>query len=255
MQRLAAVESLVAAVEVSAEGNVSRSSQLLPARELTDLLPQKSKIINLVNELHSKLRQVEDSSFEESASSPAVAVKHSNFTKKLKKISSKKKDVIGEPDKNYYDVFPALSRSAKKANLPNLTTAIVTPSSHVDATLSSKPSSVKLSKSQLCWSALMSSVKKEDDSSVKLVESKVGESLMATKQRSNRRKVKRNGKLLNTKIDVQYNNSNAKTYDVHHNATFLPKASKNNTKKQPKNCLGESKQKKCTIKCSESGQD
>lgn len=103
----------------------------------------------------------------------------------------------------------------------------------------------------------MSSVQEDTQgASVKLVEGgKATE--RASKQRKKRRSVTRNGKLLNTKIDVQYSN-NAKNYDVHHNGTFLPKASKNNNKKHQRNCLGE-----ClfcclffrTIKSSESGQE
>lgn len=198
----------------------------------------------MVNELHSKLRRVEDNSSFEDNNSSAVK-KDSNFTKqKLKKIS-KNDDDFGEKDKNYYAVFPALSRSEEKT-LPKLTDRFESKSSsrhfmNDDKVLSTRNTS-KPSKAQLCWSTLMSSAKEGTSSLTTLAESKSSADgasayAKATKQRKKRRNVARNSssKLLN-KIDVQYN---AKNYDAYHNATFLPKASKSSNKKHQRNCLGE----------------
>jgi hypothetical protein len=188
----------------------------------------------LVNELHSKLRRVEEKgTFDENVTSLATK-KDSSFTKKLKKIS--KNDDIGDTDKNYYAVFPALSRSEEKALPKCLSERFESKSSSLtqsDEGLNNHKTSKIKSQQQLCWSTLMSSAKETSS----LTESKTTDSSAyskTTKQRKKRRNVARNSKLLN-KIDVQYN---AKNYDVYHNTTFLPKASKSNKKNQ-RNCLGE----------------
>lgn len=167
--------------------------------------------------------------------------KESSFTKKLKKISKNDDDFGQNKDKNYYAVFPALSRSEEKA-LPKCLMSDrleSTKSSSIqlnDEGLNSQKASSRATKSQLCWSTLMSS---EKETSSALTESKATSDESSaysktTKQRKKRRNVARNSKLLN-KIDVQYN---AKNYDAYHNTTFLPKASKSNKKNQ-RNCLGE----------------
>ncbi|CAO1392428.1 unnamed protein product [Diamesa serratosioi] len=141
LKRLAAVQNLM---EVSVEQN-------------------KSNIISLVDELHSKLRKIE-SSGEESALigrnnlilSPATSVTSSSskFYKNFKKI--KRNHGAENPTKNYYLAFPALS-SNKKA----ISSSSNSNNNKEIGTKKKENSDLR----SLCWSGVMNNSSKESDTS------------------------------------------------------------------------------------------
>ncbi|CRL04051.1 CLUMA_CG017164, isoform A [Clunio marinus] len=223
LKRLTAVESLM---EVSTEEN-------------------KSNIISLVDELHSKLRKIENSCEDNSvigrstnvvlsSTSPVTSSSTSKFYKNLKKI--KRNHGTENPTKNYYLAFPALS-SGKKALTSTITTTTIT--SGGENQEASSPGEVGETKKDsnmhqlLCWSNLMSSAK--DNSQQSSCKNDTEKILNAVKIKGPRRK-RRYGRYLNKQTDVQ---CYTKSFDtIHDGATFSSPKAKNGNKKHHKSQIG-----------------
>lgn len=142
-------------------------------------LTQKSNIISLVDELHSKLRKIE-SSGEESALigrnnlilSPATSVTSSSskFYKNFKKI--KRNHGAENPTKNYYLAFPALSSSKKAINNNNNSSSGSGTNSGVtnkklESGTKKKEQNFNSDLRSLCWSGVMNNNNsKESDTSL-----------------------------------------------------------------------------------------
>lgn len=184
----------------------------------------------MVDELHLKLRKIENSCDENAiigrasnvASTSPVTSTNSKFYKNLKKI--KRNHGAENPTKNYYLAFPALS--SKKTTTITSGGCKPSPSGGVDET--KQDSNLQL----LCWSNLMSSAKENSlaTSSTALDGEKLGR----------KRRQRRYGRHLNkgfSRSDVQ---CNAKSYEVHEGAaSFSPKV-KIGSKKHQRNQFGKS---------------
>ncbi|KAG5682718.1 hypothetical protein PVAND_012052 [Polypedilum vanderplanki] len=228
LKRLAAVESLM---EVSAEQN-------------------KSNIVNLIDELHSKLRKIETNCEESSMNSRtsnslnSSPISSSKFYKNLKKIK-KNHGMESCSTKNYYLAFPALNGKVSTTITANTNGNITAPASNKTATTLS--ADIEMNKETnwnfLSWSNLIS--KKNDDSSTssKLLNennsnngSGSGERMKTPLSRRKRRYGKTQRKSF-PKTDVQFSTKsfNNTTYE---NSTFSPKKMqmvKNSTKKHQRN--------------------
>ena len=194
---------------------------------------QKSNIISLVDELHSKLRKIE-SSDEESALigrnnlilSPATSVTSSSskFYKNFKKI--KRNHGAENPTKNYYLAFPALSSNKKVINNNNSSSSSSSCSNIVNnkkeiGTKKKENSDLR----SLCWSGVMNNSKVSDNTSLEgLLSVEVNKTPI---KRCSNSKVKR---FFYNDADVQYN---LKHFDV---STFSQKKSLQTIKsgKKPK---------------------
>lgn len=192
----------------------------------------KSNIISLVDELHSKLRKIENSGDESTligrssngvaSTSPVTSSNSSKFYKNLKKI--KRNHGVENPTKNYYLAFPALN--SKKANT-TITSGGCKVSSPGFVGETNKDSNLQL----LCWSSLMTNAKESSlpTSSTVHDNEKLRNAVKLRPRRTRRygrhsRRYSRN--------DVQ---CNAQSFDVYDDdATFSPKA-KNGSKKHQRN--------------------
>lgn len=188
----------------------------------------------MVDELHLKLRKVENSCEENTIigrastvvvpSSP-VTSSSSKFYKNLKKI--KRTHGAENPTKNYYLAFPALS-SKKTTTTITSGGRKLSPPGEVGET--SKDSKLQL----LCWSDLMSSAKENSHATPSsAVDAENCISVVKVKKRRQRRYGRHTKSW--KQIDVQCND--AKSYDVYDGATFSPKA-KNVSKKHQRNQYG-----------------
>jgi hypothetical protein len=192
----------------------------------------------LVDELHSKLRKIENNCEEgsqfmtsrtaNSVSASPISSTNSKFYKNLKKI--KRNHGAENATKNYYLAFPALNvdSSQKKAKQIN---DEKTP--HADDNVLKGESSLNL----LSWSHLMSNKEPSTRSSQFVQENDKFRSAKTSRKRQ--RRFEKGCKRFHQKTDVQLT---TKRYDMYDNATFSPKKMqmvKSCNKKHQRNQHGE----------------
>lgn len=195
---------------------------------------QKSNIISLVDELHSKLRKIE-SSGEESALigrnnlilSPATSVTSSSSSKFYKNFKKIKRNHGAEnPTKNYYLAFPALSSSKKAIKNNNSSSSGSGTNSVTNKKLESgtkkKEQNLNSDLRSLCWSGVMNNNNsKVSDTSLEgsLLSSAKDDDVTKTptKQRLQSTTNSKGKRFFYNDADVQYN---LKNFDV---STFSQK--------------------------------
>lgn len=180
---------------------------------------QKSSIVSLVDELHSKLRKFEsgceDNSMNINRASNSISSASPNRSnnKNLKKIK-RNHGIENSSVKNYYLAFPALNNGNKK-----LATSSTMPRNGQKQPLLAEIEESDKKSNLLSWSNLMSNKKETSTASSLIVNSDKGY-IVKTPTRK-RRYGKAYNKGFQKKNDVQFTTKSFTMYD--NNATFSPK--------------------------------